>query len=382
MEKDKKSKVSMLKCSNCGSSIFEQLQDDSYKCSYCGSIAKDNDDEKQSFMKFLNSKSTKSGRIHILNRLADKKDFYRQAVEHIALSKHSPEDILTAQFSDVEIRYSYFLVLNAEFKVATLSNAYFDDISYATAKNKSITINSQMQTEEDVVSESINVCSPLHTNPYEGESQKFYEDITAEFEAPSSITITADQLKEDNIKLPNKSVISAAIDRIISETKTELIESRNEKNIRIMHKINQIDLYIVPEYVLKYKYNNKNYEVESFAYDISVVGTMPNDSENLRALVLKKTAKYPIVSISVSLLGIIFAIIHMTTNRLYDLVVVDFVLIPVMLLVFLSTFFIDKLLTKSILTKRYNRKKQKLKEFFQENKVMNLSQKEDFEGRC
>ena len=384
MNKSESKKLTMLKCSNCGSSVFEQVDADTYKCGYCGSIAKDDNQEKQSFIKFLNSKSAGESRIHIISTMCDEKEFYNRAVSYVALSKNSPEDVLTASFGGVEIEYGYFLNVNAEFKVATLSNMYFEDVSYSTGDKKTISINSEKQVEEDVVSETITICSPLHAKKINGESEKFYKDLNSEEICLKKTTITAEQLAKEQIKLPTKSKISSEIDRIINETKAEIIEARNEKNIRVMHKINQIDLFIVPKYVLKYEYNGNKYEISSNAYDLNIVGTIPNDSENLYKQVMSKTAKYPIVSIGVSVACLLFAIINLLELRLYDLSWVTLALIPVVLIVFGSTFLIDKILTKSILQKRYNIKKQKLKEFLSDN-TLNSEQKEfinSFEGGC
>ena len=384
MNKSESKNLTMLKCLNCGSSVFEQVDVDTYKCGYCGSIAKDDNNEKQSFIKFLNSKSAGKSRIHIINTMCGEKEFYNRAVSYIALSKNSPLDVLSSNFSNVEIEYGYFLIVNAEFKVATLSNTYFDDVTYSSTENKSITINSEKQVEEDVVSETITICSPIHAKKLEGESEKFYKDLNNEEFPLHGVTITSEQLQKDNIKLPSKAKISSEIDRIVNETKAEIVEARNENNIRVMHKINQIDLYVVPKYVLKYDYNGSKYEVTSNTYDLNIVGTIPNDSENLYKQVVARTAKYPLVSITVSVLCAIFAIINLLGLRLLNLSWVTLTLIPIILFVFGSTYFINKIVTKSILQKRYNYKKQKLKEFLGEN-TLSAEQKEfvnSFEGGC
>ena len=365
----KKQNLTMLKCSNCGSSVFEQTGDDTYKCCYCGSVAKNDDAEKQSFIKFLSSKSTNEGKIRVIKTMMDKKEFLRSAIDYIALEKNSPIDILESKFSDVELRYSYYLVVKAEYKLATLNSEYFDNVSFEQKGNKMLSINSQKQIDEDVSREYIAVCSPLQDVAYEGQSKKVYDDVYQEIPDIKNAILNAEALKEQNIKLPAKTKISAAIDRIISETKAELLEGRSEKNVRVMHKIEDIELCIVPEYVLKFTYKNEQFEVSSFAYDLNIVGNIPNDSENLYNQVTQKTAKYPIVSIVVSALAALFGFITSRFVRLLDLYVINAFLIPVVLIVFGSTFFIDKILTRRILTKRHAIKREKLKEFFKNNGV-------------
>lgn len=378
-----KTKLTTLKCANCGSSVFEQNNDDTYKCCYCGSISKDDNAEKQSFIKFLNSKSATQSKIKIVKHLIDKNEFYKNAISHIALAKHSPEDVLNSKFEEVKLRYNYFLIVRAEFKIATLSNSYFNEIAYNTSQNSRISINSEKQTEEDVVNEYISVCSPLHPNAYEGQSEKFYKDMYGDYEPPATSLITVEQLEKDNIKLPSKTAISKDIDRIINETKTELLQTRRQHNIRIMHKITEIELFIVPEYYLSYEYKNEKFEVTSFGYDLNIMGTMPDDSEKLFHYVTAKTAFYPITSIIVSGLGAIFGLIHYKFLRYSSLIGVDIMLILIMGVVFASTFFIDKIITKSILTKRYNAKKLKLKEFLNNNSPTNtIDFLNSFEGGC
>lgn len=365
----KKTNLTMLKCSNCGSSVFEQIDDDTYKCGYCGSISKDDDAEKQSFIKFLSSKSVNEGKIRVVKSMMSEKDFFKGAIEHIALEKNSPIDILKAKFSDVELRYSYYLIVKAEYKLATLSNEYFENVSFEQKSNKMLSINSQKSIEEDVTHEYIAVCSPLQDNAFEGQSEKVYNDIYQEMPFVKTTLVNAETLKEKNIKLPAKAKISAAIDRIVSETKAELLSNATTKNARVMHKIEDIELCIVPEYVLKFEYNGNKYEVSSFAYDLHIVGNIPNDSENLYKQVMQKTAKFPIVSIVVSALAAIFAFITGRFFKFYDFFAINLIIVPVVLLVFGSTFFIDKILTRNLLTKRYAIKREELKEFYKNNGI-------------
>ena len=67
--KSNKTELSTLKCYNCGSSFFEQVGDGTYKCCHCGSIARDDNAEKKSFMKFLNSKSEEQSRVFVFENM-------------------------------------------------------------------------------------------------------------------------------------------------------------------------------------------------------------------------------------------------------------------------------------------------------------------------
>ena len=379
MNKSSQKNLTTLKCSNCGSSTFEQTGDGIFKCTYCGTIVKDNDTEKESFIKFLNSKSNKQSKIFMVRSNTGKRNFFERAINYISLAKYSPEDVLTAKFDKVKTRYLYFLIVNADFKVATLSNTYFDDINYSDIRSNKISINSQMQTEEDVVNETMTICSPLSDKPIPGQSEKIYNDIYLEENPVSCINMGPEAIAEYKIKLPTKAKISGEIDRIVKETKAELLDSRtgsDKNNIRIMHCINQIELYIVPEYFLEYEYKNVKYEVCSYAYDLDIRGTIPNDSENLFRQVALKTAKYPLVSIALSALCAVFALLTHSFFRYKDLGWINIFVIPIMLIVFVSTFLIDKILTKRILTKRYNIKKHRLAEFLANNNIDFSNEKE------
>ena len=236
-----------------------------------------------------------------------------------------------------------------------------------------------MQTEEDVVNETMTICSPLSDKPIPGQSEKIYNDIYLEENPVSCINMGPEAIAEYKIKLPTKAKISGEIDRIVKETKAELLDSRagsDKNNIRIMHCINQIELYIVPEYFLEYEYKNVKYEVCSYAYDLDIRGTIPNDSENLFRQVALKTAKYPLVSIALSALCAVFALLTHSFFRYKDLGWINIFVIPIMLIVFVSTFLIDKILTKRILTKRYNIKKHRLTEFLANNNIDFSNEKE------
>ena len=374
--KSNKTELSTLKCYNCGSSFFEQVGDGTYKCCHCGSIARDDNAEKKSFMKFLNSKSEEQSRVFVFENMISKKDFFNNAVSHIALSKNSPEDILSASFSDVKIRYNHFLVVNAEFKVATLSNEYFDEVSFSDTKSKKISINTERKMEEDVVSTTMNICAAIDENK-DDQCDKIYNEICMRGEGISLKSLTSFEIEKTNIHLPTKQQLSDEIDRVINDTKQELMQARKEKNVRIMHTINKIELYVVPEYYLEYRYKGEKCEVSSFAYDFEIMGYIPNDSENLRRQVLKKTANYPLFSIFVSLLSVAFGLYALLFSRKLVLAWISFIAIPVVFVVFLVTFRIDKILTRRMLLKRYNHKKERLKEFLK-NANTGSSKKDEF----
>ena len=374
--KSNKTELSTLKCYNCGSSFFEQVGDGTYKCCHCGSIARDDNAEKKSFMKFLNSKSEEQSRVFVFENMISKKDFFNNAVSHIALSKNSPEDILSASFSDVKIRYNHFLVVNAEFKVATLSNEYFDEVSFSDTKSKKISINTERKMEEDVVSTTMNICAAIDENK-DDQCDKIYNEICMRGEGISLKSLTSFEIEKTNIHLPTKQQLSDEIDRVINDTKQELMQARKEKNVRIMHTINKIELYVVPEYYLEYRYKGEKCEVSSFAYDFEIMGYIPNDSENLHRQVLKKTANYPLFSIFVSLLAVAFGLYALLFSRKLVLAWISFIVIPVVFVVFLVTFRIDKILTRRMLLKRYNLKKERLKEFLK-NANTGSSKKDEF----
>ena len=374
--KSNKTELSTLKCYNCGSSFFEQVGDGTYKCCHCGSIARDDNAEKKSFMKFLNSKSEEQSRVFVFENMISKKDFFNNAVSHIALSKNSPEDILSASFSDVKIRYNHFLVVNAEFKVATLSNEYFDEVSFSGTKSKKISINTERKMEEDVVSTTMNICAAIDENK-DDQCDKIYNEICMRGEGISLKSLTSFEIEKTNIHLPTKQQLSDEIDRVINDTKQELMQARKEKNVRIMHTINKIELYVVPEYYLEYRYKGEKCEVSSFAYDFEIMGYIPNDSENLHRQVLKKTANYPLFSIFVSLLAVAFGLYALLFSRKLVLAWISFIAIPVVFVVFLVTFRIDKILTRRMLLKRYNLKKERLKEFLK-NTNTGSSKKDEF----
>ena len=374
--KSNKTELSTLKCYNCGSSFFEQLGDGTYKCCHCGSIARDDNAEKKSFIKFLNSKSEEQSRVFVFENMISKKDFFNNAVSHIALSKNSPEDILSASFSDVKIRYNHFLFVNAELKVATLSNEYFDEVSFSGTKSKKISINTERKMEEDVVSTTMNICAAIDENK-DDQCDKIYNEICMRGEGISLKSLTSFEIEKTNIHLPTKQQLSDEIDRVINDTKQELMQARKEKNVRIMHTINKIELYVVPEYYLEYRYKGEKCEVSSFAYDFEIMGYIPNDSENLHRQVLKKTANYPLFSIFVSLLAVAFGLYALLFSRKLVLAWISFIAIPVVFVVFLVTFRIDKILTRRMLLKRYNLKKERLKEFLK-NANTGSSKKDEF----
>ena len=144
-----------------------------------------------------------------------------------------------------------------------------------------------------------------------------------------------------------------------------------------MHKIKEIALYVIPEYYLPYEYRGEKYEVNSLSHNLNVLGSIPNDSENLHKKVIRKTTLYSGVSILLSALCAILGIITFSFARYLKLARICIYLIPVLLAVFIITLFIDKMITKRILQNRYDKKRVLLKEFFEEKNI-DPSSKKDF----
>ena len=354
-----------LKCPNCGSSIFEQLDFETYKCEHCSSVVKDNNAEKASFIKFLNSKSQKQSNIYFVTDQIGKKNFFDNAISYIALDKYSPKDIFSADFDNVKTRYKQFLVVRAEFQVVKLNNSYFKTVEPVLDSSAKISLSSNEELEESIFNESYSMCSSLEENSSPIECQKVFGDISAT--NLNMRRMSAVDLNTSDIKLVSKSKISSEIDRIISNAKINILKTQKDKDIKIMHTISSIELYIVPEYYLQYKYQNENYEVSSFAYNLNILGTIPNSSKELNKVVLKKTRVFSLISMIFSLLCIIFALVSLGFARYSKLAKINFVAIPVMLFVFALTFLIDRTLTKNILRERYDFKKQEMTYFLKKH---------------
>lgn len=389
MEKLKNNNLTMLKCSNCGSSIFDQPEEGHYKCCYCGSTLKDDDAVKKSFIKFLNSKTKTNSNIHIVDSLVSKEEFFKKAISTIALSKDSPLDVLTAKFEDVKLQYSYFIVLNAEFQMATLSKNYFSNVPFlnSTENNKTVSIQAKLKAEEDLVSQELTICSPVYKNYNSSQSEMVYKDLDSLIENGNVVTISAERLEKEKISLPTKQVFSDRLDEIINESKGELLEAAKNSNARIMHKINSIDLYIIPKYSLTYHYNDNLCTITSFAYETKIMGNIPNDTKSLNEEYRKKAAYLPSISISVSAITSILAILHMKGVFPSSLYWINLLYIPLIGLSFLTCSFIYRIIVKKILKNRYMVKRQKLEEFFTTTKPtkLTLSDKEyidSFEGWC
>ena len=389
MEKLKNNNLTMLKCSNCGSSIFDMPEEGHYKCCYCGSVLKDNDEVKKSFVKFLNSKSKTNSNIHIVNSLVSKEEFYKKAISTIALSKDSPLDVLTAKFEDVKLQYSYFIVLNAEFQVATLSNNYFSNISFLDPETngKTISIQAKVKAEEDLVSQELTICSPVYKNYNSSQSEMVYKDLAGLIENYNVVTVSAEKLESEKISLPTKKLISERLDEIINESKAELLQASKSSHSRIMHEIHSIDLYIIPKYSLTYHYNDNLCTISSFAYETKIMGDIPNDTKSLNEEYKKKAAYLPCISITVSAITSLLALLHLKGVFPSSLFWINLLYIPIIGLSFLSCSLFYRVIVKKILKNRFMIKREKLEEFFTTTKPTNLTLSdkefiETFEGWC
>lgn len=314
-----------LKCPNCASSRYIQLSEGLFECEYCKAKIQDDDSIKQTFLEDISSTKTKK-QIHLVKAVVEEKQFLKKAFMYLSLSKRSPLDILSnSTFSPVKCNYVFYAIVDAEFSVISIKNHEHYN-PYKNADRLSVDFQ-----ESVVYTHGHKLCIPLTNSNNEGQTKFVLDTNYTITNKKYSKPITVNQLQQKGLNLPKKEIVEQYIDQAISSHKIQM--KAYAPLYRIVHKINKIDIFAIPEYSLEYTYENKKYKLTSFAYQINILGDIP-----LEKNFSKKKNKAEIVSSTITTFATSLSILFCLFNLIYrynKLIVFDmaFALISVVSLI-------------------------------------------------
>ena len=179
--------------------------------------------------------------------------------------------------------------------------------------------------------------------------------------------------------IPSKKHIENALSEIKNLYSSEILRKNQNLNDVECH-IKSLKILGIPEYNLEFKYNNQNYNISSFAYDLNIMGNIPSIIKEVKK---QETLRTFLVSMGLSMVAIIsilFGIYNFYFNRSNDLAIINLICI---VFTFISMAFnncLNNFIINKFHLKSFKRKIEKLNQFahskglaFENSEIMTMN---------
>ncbi len=355
MENNSNTTVSHLKCSNCGSSHFTQNEEDLYVCNYCGSTIKLKNTISDKFVSFFKpTAKSQNNNIHIVKPILSKNQFAKNAIIYLGMSPDVPEDVLDASFEKVKQSYGYYVAFDAEFTVITISS----EMRSASFQNEESDTNDFKQT----------ACCRVVAG------DQIYSDVVLN-KVHTAREIVTQKVSRDEVlaldkNFPSKEDVKQAIEDEVLRLKQKLQQSLHNSNVKIVHNVVKSDLYIVPEYMLKYTYDGKPYFVQAICCEDKLYGVPPKATgSSLDKRLSQKARKIFAAPAIISACSVAFMILQLLFFRYTSFITYDILAVLLSIGSFVIADSIQKPIIIKYKTQYFEQRKQKVDEYIKNNKL-------------
>lgn len=342
-------KFTSMKCENCGSVDYEKIKEGGYKCKYCGALVQNENSVKTEFLKNLSTETKKRKTIRFVPVRISEEDFYKKALAHIVSSEHTTKDVLTqSKINEVQCSYKYFAILDVDFTALKVSG-------YVSNSNNNKNDKLQIETQQEI-NYTYGKYITINLSEEENKTYLNYVSDNLEILLEDSEMLTKEDIKVNNIILPESVYIEDKLDETINHSKMQMLKNeKNNESTDIVHKINSIDIIAVPEYSLTYEYDNKAYKISSLANFVNITGSMPNEKKKINKQINKKINIINAMSLVLSLMLIVLGSILIGVRRVNFLSFVD-IATKIVAVIFLLNILVETFLYKRQKYKIFNEK--------------------------
>ena len=354
MENNTNTTISHLKCNNCGSSHFTQNDEDLYVCNYCGSTIKLKNTINDKFVSFFKPTAKAQNNIHVVKPILSKNQFAKNAIIYLGMSPDVPENVLDASFEKVKQSYGYYVAFDVEFTIITISSEIRGTI---------------LQKEEGSTSnhKQTSCCRVVA-------GDQIYSDIVLNKVHTAKEIVTQKISREEVLSLdknfPSKEAVKQAIEDEVLRLKQKLQQSLRNSSVKIVHNIVKSDLYIVPEYMLKYNYDGKPYFVQAIGCEDKLYGVPPKSTgSSLDKRLSQKAKKVFAVPTIISACAVVFMLMQLFFFRYISFITYDVIAVLLSIGSFVIADKIQKPITIKYKTQYFEQRKQKVDEYIKNNKL-------------
>lgn len=393
----KQSTRNALKCQQCGSSDLDNLSNNLFKCKHCGASFDLEKNVVNNFITNINkSNSESTSNCHIVDSVISEQEFLKEAYTIIAMDEQSPTDVLTASFNPVTYSYSQFMVVDVHYTGVYSATIGFDRKEKYEDFEKVYDRVTETWIQKKVIKER----TVTDWQPYNGnisvdkltcvklggeENNKACDCFITDIETLNATGKIKNFDSENNLDIqvltPTQNDTNLAIRKGEKEINADIHlpgDHYKDYNLNVSHTINSINYYIVPEYILNYQYQEDKCKITSFAYDLRILGTVPDVTKEVKKDITKKTMPYAISTLTTSIIVLLFSLISLFVINEISLIWLNIVLIITSIAVFIIYYNKSKKIEHKIKDEIYHSKLENLKTFLIKN---NLPLSEDDEKR-
>ena len=313
-----------VKCAACGSGDMEFLSGGVMRCRYCG--AKTVISKPQRPVNITNEihlheseANAVDRRNYTLKRSETEMSFMRKALIALAADRHTPPDILESDFAPVSVKYLQFIRISADVHIDySVSIGYDRQEEYLEKTKKGVEKKTRIVTDwhpqtGSIDSENVDISFIPYADKYE-------EDKFAEFLVRKPSAVIPPEKADFDFPAPSADYSSAqsrALDKCVKtavgQCKSKLPGDKNKDfDYTVKSKITSVYLYVVPEYVMGYKYKNTAYELGVyFSENAPSAREIPDYTPVRNKEIYDKNKALDTVSITVSVLCSILAVLLM-----------------------------------------------------------------------
>ncbi len=352
-----------FKCANCGSTKYVQIQEDKYKCAYCEAEFEFLSAEKSAFEKNLSAQKLKKG-VKVYKASLTEEEFRKNALIQLSMNKNTPLDILEkANFDYVNYNYVFF---------ASFDICYYELVQNAIRDVDSKTV-SLADSQMARFITRINKCIPLSSDCLVEQNNLIIKDFQNDELDRYSATIGFG--KDEKIVCPEKSVVESGIETMAEKMKA--VVKQGTEVFEVMYKVENVQIFAVPEYSLSYKYNSETYKLSSFAHKLNIVGTMPN-SKDIKKLENKKAKPINLITMVICLAMISFSLLHLAFFKFYRFLTLDIVLFVVSIGMLIFNLLINKNIDRLVKREWFGLKRESLIAYMSKSDVKTTSNDKEF----
>ncbi|MBQ7327710.1 MAG: hypothetical protein IJX00_01940 [Clostridia bacterium] len=385
-----------LKCEQCGSSNFDTMTNQLLKCKHCGAIFNLNKSIVNNFVTNIQATNTHStSNYHIVKSNISEEEFLKEAYLAIAMDEQSPIDVLTANFSPVTCSYSQFMVIDAYYVGAYSAivgvdhkeqyndlEKVYDGVSKTWKLNKVVKERTVTDWQPFTGNISVNKlsCVKLGEKDDDKACDYFIKDLET-LKAKGEIENLDKQQSSLNTQILSftQNDINLTIKKGEIATNNDVClpgDKYKDYDIKISHTINSIDYYLVPEYILEYKYREDKCKISSFKYDLRILGTVPDITKNVKKDISRKTKPYAISSLISSIVVLLFSLISLFVIHKTSLIWINIILIIASITFFTVYHIKNKKIEYKIKDDIYHAKLENLKTFLNQKQLPPLTEDE------
>ena len=374
-------------CEQCGSSNIEIIAEDLAQCRQCGSKIKLSVPKIEKIVNHYHSQVKNEDDALIFTKERSVESFRRDALVCLASDIHIPQNIFESQFSpvkSVDTQYAEIeITLNATFSATIGYDRVEEYKDYDSVQHKVVTKRRRVTDWKPFSG------SKTNTNSWFVNISEDFDDSNrfADFLYVYGHKDECEYLSKTDIDVEILPVRQSHIDSVVSGAKSDF-KSQCQKSLpgdtckdfvcSISYTVNKVQKYIVPQYILPFKYNGREWDIRCYKSATNpYIGHCPDGSKIITNITNDKTKGGAILSISLSIISILMSLIVAFWAKSSLSLIFSVLLFVASVISFVVQKVRQNKITNSLKEQYQNKKKHDLQEYFAKHNIKPLTEDEE-----